>query len=76
MEWIESKKFPAKEGKQYLTWDGHYIRIAEILWRDSVGDHWMQGDGCTFEATFYMELPEHPKEESNTSLSGEEELHA
>lgn len=62
MEWIDAKKFPADEGKTYLTWDRDYVQTAKILWRDEEGDHWMPGNGCNFEALFYMELPQPPKE--------------
>jgi hypothetical protein len=62
MEWISVKDKSPEEGVTVLTWDGSYIRTAEILYKIEKSITWLDGGVCFEHVSHWMELPEPPKE--------------
>ena len=60
-EWISINEAIPNEGICVLTWDGKYMRTAEILYQEASIITWMDGGVCFNHVTHWANLPGVPK---------------
>ena len=60
-EWIKVEDKRPEEGLTFLTWDGHYIRTAEILYIEEDGNiEWLDGGNVFSKVSHWMPIPDPP----------------